>query len=303
MLTFGSLFAGAGGIDQGLEAAGLRCLWQVECDPTANSVRRRHWPDVEHVRDVAGFSRRPKRHGYWLDRYERPDVIAGGFPCQDVSVAGKRTGLAGNRSGLWWQMLRIITGMRPRYVLLENVPGLLSSDGGRDFERVVNSLVERGYSGAWRVLDARYFGVPQRRRRVFGVFASGHLGAERCAQILAVGNGLHGHPSPRGQAGEDVAFTLAASVGRSREGNRIGNAWNTNYVPGAPAVGSIAGVRRLTPRECERLMGWPDDWTRYGHDGREIADGPRYKLCGNGVVKNVAEWIARRLVAIDGDFS
>lgn len=92
-MTYGSLFAGAGGFDLGLDRAGFRCLWQVEIDPTANAVRQRHWPGVEHFRDVVGFSRIPKRHSHWLNRWERPDVIVGGFPCQDLSAAGKRVGL------------------------------------------------------------------------------------------------------------------------------------------------------------------------------------------------------------------
>lgn len=402
VMTFGSLFAGVGGFDMGFERAGMRCVWQVECDHQANEVRKGHWPNIDHVRDVIGMSRRPKRYGHWLDHYERPEVICGGFPCQDLSVAGKRAGLAGNRSGLWWQMLRIITGMRPRYVLWENVAGLLSSDGGRDFERVIRSLAERGYFGCTRILDAQFFGVPQRRRRVFGVFATGHLAAERCAEILAVANGVSRNPETGRKAGKDVAFTLTSSVGRSREGNRIGNAWNSNYVAGtlgggsgrrgycsdaesetfithsltangfdasedgtgrgtpltaftckdhgadagelSPTLRSMGhdrshqngggqvavayrtsgncgawetgsrtdclntstdpnqtvierqGVRRLTPVECERLMSWPDEWTRWTHDGREVADGPRYRMCGNGVVASVAEWIGRRLM-------
>lgn len=401
-MTYWSLFAGAGGIDLGLERSGHRCLVQVECDRDANRVRRRHWPHVEHVRDVIGMSRRK----WWHDRWERPELIVGGFPCQDLSVAGKRAGLTGNRSGLWWQMLRIITGMRPDYVLWENVPGLLSSDGGRDFERVICSLGERGYFGCTRVLDARYFGVPQRRRRVFGLFARGHLGAERCREILAVGTGVSGDSPKGGEAREDFADSLEASLGRrggqpscgSRVGHLIspsvtakwakgsggpagdecqnliahsltangfdasedGTGRGTPIVPvafnwnmtnasesnsvcptiraqkgcgsGMPAIafqergrpggreleigGDVAyaltapkdggrsqernvltqtAVRRLTPRECERLMGWPDDHTRWDDEGKELKDGPRYRLCGNGVVANVAEWIGKRL--------
>lgn len=346
-MTYWSLFAGAGGFDIGLEKSGHRCLVQVECDRDANRVRRRHWPHVEHVRDVIGMSRLPKRFGDWRTRWERPELIVGGFPCQDLSVAGKRTGLAGNRSGLWWQMLRIITGMRPDYVLWENVPGLLSSDGGRDFERVIHSLGERGYFGCTRVLDARHFGVPQRRRRVFGLFARGHLGAERCREILAVGTGVSGHSPKGGEAGEDVAGTIGGGSGKrgwcsdvdrmtfipatspsvtakwakghkgshANAGGQVAVAFAADdYAAGtfeectqsrpltrspdrsraAPLTIGTA-VRRLTPRECERLMGWPDDWTRWDDEGKELKDGPRYRLCGNGVVANVAEWIGTRI--------
>lgn len=425
-MTYGSLFSGAGGFDIGIERAGLSPAWQCEIDPQASSVLARHWPKVTRFTDVREIG--PNDVG-------PVDVVIGGFPCQDLSVAGKRKGLSGERSGLFYEMLRVIGLCRPRYVVLENVAGLLSSDDGRDFARVLRGLAECGYFGAWRVLDAKYFGVPQRRRRVFGVFARGHSGALRCGEILALTEGVCRDPQAGSKAGQDVAFTLTSSVARSRKGNRVGNAWNTNYVPmiaetlrasagrrngqpakgweeghiaqatftelgeghatyqptdeasslrtnaggggqtanlvarcqtsrnqridaesenfvcvtgqqthamtaigadasedgtgrGTPVVvgtlnanGKAAGsatqqdaesglliaqhtgsaVRRLTPRECERLMSWPDDWTRWDDQGNEIADGPRYRMCGNGVVANVAEWIGRRLMAIGGD--
>lgn len=368
-MTYGSLFAGAGGFDLGLDRAGLRCLWQVEIDPTANAVRQRHWPGVERFRDVTGFSRIPKRHGHWLTRWERPDVIVGGFPCQDLSIAGKRAGLQGGaRSGLWWQMLRIIRGLRPRYVVWENVPGLLISDSGRDLARILDSLADSGYYGAYRVLDAQHFGAPQRRRRVFGVFACGHLGTERCAEILALSKSVRRGAQEGRATGEGVTSKLGTGAARSgssdREGFIVGplmsggtpnghgsagvnnqHAYSGHLVPiafdwtqaGNPSemsptrsVGTgkdipsgpvvlascltcregkgpasdatsgnevaAGGVRRLTPRECERLMSWPDDWTRWDDRGRELKDGPRYRLCGNGVVSNVAEWIGRRMM-------
>lgn len=109
--TVGSLFAGMGGFDVAFERAGFAPAWQVELNKDANNVLAKHWPDVPRCRDVCGFSRRPRRLGHWLDQHAAPDVIVGGFPCQDLSVAGKRGGLAGVRSGLWWQMVRIINGL------------------------------------------------------------------------------------------------------------------------------------------------------------------------------------------------
>jgi DNA (cytosine-5)-methyltransferase 1 len=337
--TFGSLFSGAGGFELGLESAGLSCRWQVEIDPTARDVLAKHWPDVLKREDVRECGKR---------NLGRVDVVCGGFPCQDLSVAGKREGLGGDRSGLWWNMLRIVNELRPDYVVWENVPGLLSSDGGRDFERVIRSLGECGYFGCTRILDARHFGVPQRRRRVFGVFARGRFGAERCAEILALRDRVPGHPAAGREAGEDVAGCLSpgahpgcfngqdaasgllvgedgddaptVAYGIRSDANRNGEALTPsadaegrvrlrdpgfnvleNLSPtldsSAHRVGGSMGVRRLTPRECERLMSWPDDHTRYRADGREIADGPRYRLCGNGVVSNVVAWIGRRLMA------
>lgn len=109
-MTYGSLFTGAGGFDLGFNAAGFECLWQVECDKAANEVLRVHYPDVTRCRDVSGFSRIPKRFGSWLERWPVPDVIVGGFPCQDLSVAGKRAGLqGGSRSGLFYRSLPPLT--------------------------------------------------------------------------------------------------------------------------------------------------------------------------------------------------
>ncbi len=154
-----SLFSGAGISDVGFHQAGLECLAQVEIDKTASSVRKRHFPDTEHHEDIHEFNAIRFRGAC--------DVVAGGFPCQDYSVAGNRAGLLGDRGALWWQFLRVIDEAKPDLVFGENVPGLLSSDGGAAFRSIIMSLVELGYSVAWRVLDLRYFGVPQRRRRVF----------------------------------------------------------------------------------------------------------------------------------------
>jgi len=299
-------------------------------------------------------------------------------------VAGRRAGLSGQRSSLWFEFERILSELRPRWCVVENVPGLLSSNSGRDFARILMGLGELGYGWAYRVLDARWFGVPQRRRRVFVV---GCLGDQARAQaVLAVCESCGGRPPTRGTEGQDVAFTLAG--GSPETSRRIGNAWNMTYLPYGgnntsgeidvatarsskanrydfetdtflvastlsggevdaaipPLVGgdgprgrstfngmdvvvasavrasdghhgqtngrgdgadnlvtihSSAGVRRLTPRECNRLQGFPDDWDRYGADGKEIADSHRYRCMGNAVCVPVAEWLGHRLVAVD----
>lgn len=164
MLTFGSLFAGIGGFDSGLEEAGMSCKWQCEIDKNCISVLGRHWPATKIYTDIKELRG---------DELEPVDLICGGFPCQDLSVAGGRAGLAGERSGLFFEFIRIIAEIPPRWVLIENVPGLLSSEGGRDMGIVLGTMAKLGYGYAYRVLDAQYFGVAQRRRRVFIV---GHLG-------------------------------------------------------------------------------------------------------------------------------
>lgn len=429
VFTFGSTFAGIEGFGAGFEAAGMKCLWQIEKEPDCRSVLARHFPHAERfddVRDVGRHNLKPV------------DIITGGFPCQDLSVAGKRAGLSGERSGLFYELVRITDELRPMFLVWENVPGLISSDDGRDFARVLRALDDIGYSGAWTGLDAQWFGVAQRRRRIFGVFARGDIGAARCAEILSLGSRLRRDTPTRRKAGERVADHLtvganqysgfngepvecrvahtlkAAGHDASEDGmgrgvplvvgsisggahpgghngqddanviavkidNTQSNGWgvledgtshtlggstdavaftqNTrdevriingdgeitgalaaepgmkqqNYLafierrrnggrtvetqediayaltnPGdggrsdSRQIASSMGVRRLTPRECERLQGFPDDWTLYGADGEVISDSARYRMLGNAVADPCAKWIGRRIVEVMG---
>ncbi len=349
-LTFGSLFAGIGGFDCGLDRAGLSCAFQVEKDTHCLSVLAKHWPDVPRFNDVSEFNA--------TNLAVRPDWIVGGFPCQDLSVAGKRAGLAGKRSGLFHEFMRIVSEFTPAGVLIENVPGLLSSNGGRDMGVVVGAMADLGYGWCYRVLDAQYFGVAQRRRRVFIV---GHLGGvRRAAEILFESESLPWHPAPRREARTRVAYAIAAGVGNrfgsgrdaqdtfvAATHNSGGNNGGFRTEPGehlvahalraegcdagedgtgrgtpliafdwtqggkehqelsttlrvgsgiglesSPAILS-GGVRRLTPVECCRLQGFPDDWL----DGLDLSDSSKYRMLGNAVCVNVSEWIARRIIA------
>lgn len=202
-MRFGSLFSGIGGIDLGLERAGMECAWQVEIDEYARRVLEKHWPEVERYGDV-------KEVGKY--NLEPVDLICGGFPCQDVSVAGKRSGLAGKRSGLWHEFHRILEEMRPEWCVIENVPGLLSSNKGRDFATIIRALAELRYGVAWRILDAQYFGVAQRRRRVFIV---GHTGDGRAAEVLFEQQGSSGNTAPSREEGESVTALTQNGVGAS----------------------------------------------------------------------------------------
>lgn len=204
-MKVGSLFAGIGGFDLAAERVGMQVTWQSELDPHASRVLAHHWPDVPNLGDIHDITEPPT-----------VDVLTGGFPCQDYSVAGSRAGLAGDRGALWWQMHRIVAQLRPTWIVGENVPGLLSSRGGADFETIIRSLTELGYGVAWAVLDAQYFGVAQRRRRVFIV---GHSGGVPRPEILAISEGLYGHPAPSRETGERTAPTLAA---RTRSGGGLG---------------------------------------------------------------------------------
>ena len=184
-ITAVSLFAGVGGFDLALERNGVKVVASVEIDKKAQEVLRQHFPNSTIFGDVtgvtgeqlisAGFN--PKR-----------GIITGGFPCQDLSVAGKRAGLQGNRSGLFWEIVRLLTETKAENFILENVPGLLSSNDGADMATVITALDGIGFDVAWRVCDAQFYGVPQRRRRVFIVGCLRGTGGTP-AEILALSEG------------------------------------------------------------------------------------------------------------------
>lgn len=168
-MTFGSLFAGIGGFDLGLERAGMQCKWQVEIDDYATKVLEKHWPNVKRYRDV-------REAGPEL---ERVDLICGGFPCQDLSVAGDREGIVeGTRSGLWLEFARIIREVGPGWVLVENVVGLLSANAGRDMGRVLGDLAALGFDAEWQMFSAEAFGAEHRRERIFIVAHNLRAGLE-----------------------------------------------------------------------------------------------------------------------------
>jgi DNA (cytosine-5)-methyltransferase 1 len=162
-LTFGSLFAGIGGIDLGFERCGMHCKWQVEINDYATKVLEKHWPEVHRERDIRQCG---------ANNLERVDIIAGGFPCQDISYAGLGAGLDGERSGLFFEAVRLVRELRPRAVVLENVSALLT----RGLDRVLGTLAEIGYDAQWHCIPAAYVGAPHIRDRVFVLAYSKHNG-------------------------------------------------------------------------------------------------------------------------------
>jgi len=452
-LQYGSLFSGVGGFDMGFDQAGYDCVFQVEWDKNCQQILTKHWPEVPKWLDVQE-----------VNGAEIPpcDVLTFGSPCQDLSVAGKRAGLDGDRSSMFYEATRIIKEMRdatesvyPRIVVWENVPGAITSNNGADFGQVLDTLADIGAVDIhWSVLDAQYFGVPQRRRRIFVVAIFDPATAARCPEtLLPVFKGSRGDFAKGRKARKDAARLASTSFGSSDEqtigalcardfkgvGNqyvaenklvvedkikqinmpiselgptltttygaknysnhqevmsgsiipvaysiredakantfsatetdvalclnglvpstqshhaqifiaepivydgynqklddsgihrslRIGRdssdfvaqpiySFDTQFVSNAavfedqsptlkstqqpPSVSPPGlAVRRLTPLECERLMGWPDDHTRWTADGKEQADTNRYKQCGNGVATPVAKWIAGHIKAI-----
>ena len=303
-----SLFTGVGGFDLGLERAGHRIVAQCEADEKARAVLRRHWPDIPINEDVVTY-----------EPTEQADLVCGGFPCQDLSVAGKRAGLAGERSGLFFEAARIsdlVLG-GGGWVLIENVPGLLSSNGGRDFAVVLATLADLGFHDlAWRVLDSRFFGVPQRRRRVF--ILARRASGRRAAEVLLEpesGGGNH-------QASREARTVAASSTGPSVDSTGATQSLSTRFgnsgadLPDAEAGWLVAGP--LTRRYGKGINTTLDDGamvvspppdsdgmrTPPGIPGRvdypvspfdPRPDGPRYAQMGNAVSVPVAQWIGERL--------
>ena len=205
-MNFASLFAGIGGFDLGFERAGMHCIHQVEMNSQCQSVLRRHFNDCTLTEDVTSHETINTL------RDCQPDLICGGFPCQDLSVAGRRHGLAGERSGLWYAFRDVLDAVRPRWVCVENVDGLRSSNKGRDLGIILHQLGELGYWWAYRVFDSQYLGVAQRRRRVFIVGHLGERGRSLPTQVLFEPESVYGNPPSRGEAGTDVAACVRGGI-------------------------------------------------------------------------------------------
>ena len=235
MLTCGSLFAGIGGFDLGFERAGIKTIWQVEIDEYCRRVLARHFPDAKRfadIRDCGGCGQFRKQTA---NRLTAVDIIAGGFPCQDISISGSRLGLSGERSSLWWEMYRVICEVRPRYVVVENVAELLK----RGIGDVIGALAALGYDTEWDCLPAFAFGAPHFRDRVFIV---GYTSSKR----LQVG--IPQHPG-----------TLSCERSRGRFGRHHGPAWDGEpelalLVNGIPD--DVAGASALGNAVVPQIAEW-----------------------------------------------
>lgn len=227
------------------------------------------------------------------------DLLVGGTPCQSFSTAGLRGGLGDDRGNLAIEFARLASRIRPRWIVWENVPGVLSSNRGRDFGAILGALEQFGYGWSYRILDAQYFGVPQRRRRVFVV---GHLADwRRAAAVLFESNCIDGNPpSPKVEGdrlqnsfwwnGSQVSHTLDSVLYKKQampEKNRF------------PAVITDGQLRWITPVEAERLQGFPDDWTLVPYQGGPAEDRPRYKALGNSMAVPVMRWIGERIAMVE----
>lgn len=323
-----------GSICSGIEAASVAWHplgWEPrffsEIDTFASSVLKTRYPAVPNHGDMTRYQEWPN---------DRIDLLVGGTPCQAFSAAGLRQGMDDPRGQLAIVYLGVLAKYRPRWIVWENVPGVLTTNGGRDFGSFLQGLGQLGYWHAYRTLDAQYFGVPQRRRRVFVV---GHLGDwRRAAAVLFERGGLRGdfakgrktREDPTGTS-EDRPFTvrqvaprLTSGYGKQPDnsdtglgpnlvvhtvalrgrdggataelGGSIATALRASQGGGDKAYVLTDRVRRLTPVECERLQGFPDDWTRIAP---KTKDGPRYKAIGNSMAVPVMRWIGEGIAAVD----
>ena len=297
-LRVASFFAGIGGFDLGFERAGMEIVWQCEVEPFCQKILAQHWPHVPLAKDITKVT---------PDEIPDADVWVGGFPCQDVSLArmGPRSGLRGKKSGLFYDYAKLIESRRPSVVVIENVSGLLSSHEGRDFGIVIQTLAELGYGVAWRVLNSRYFGVPQSRQRVFIVATYRDPGL--AGEILFEPQCSEGSDSPSRPNGQKLISPFKTSYGDPVKGpivqgiayclyacsaRHTGTDWSRTYVS-YPA----GRVRRLTPLESERIQGFPDNWTLPldNDDDSERIESKRYHAAGNAVTVNVVEWLGNRV--------
>ena len=260
-MKFGSLFAGIGGIDLGLERAGMSCSWQVEIDDYARRVLAKHWPNVPRYRDITE-----------VDGRSLPpvDLIAAGFPCQDISYAGRGAGLEGERSGLFFETVRMVRQCQPRYVLLENVAALLT----RGLDRVLGTLAEIGYDAEWHCIPAAAVGAPHIRDRVFVI---AHAKGQRC------GTGRTGRTSGIG-AGEEDAKDVADAENRDPPVSH-------DIRPGQMQLGGSGGS------ECAGWWSTEPDVGRVAHGVPNRVD--RLRGLGNAVVPQVAEFLGRHIMDLD----
>ena len=382
-MKYGSVCSGVEAATVAWHGLGWEPQWFSEIENFSSAVLAHHYPDVSNYGDMTKFKEWPDDRSI--------DLLVGGTPCQSFSVAGLRKGLDDPRGNLMLTYLAIAAKYQPQWLAWENVPGVLSSNGGRDFGTFLWALGELGYGFAYRTLDAQYFGVAQRRRRVFVV---GYFGDwRRAAAVLFERESLSGHPAPSREKRKDIAPTITQGAPFSRTGNRsetqalvcdgggglgyvenvahclqttcndysradgfnmiafpaemsgtqsastpdlsptlsVGHTTAVTYgIPGnwigrkpenggnattpmhniAPNLTSAdrhgvahdMKVRRLTPKECERLQGFPDNYTRIPYRNKEASDcpdGPRYKAMGNSMAVPVMRWIGERINLIN----
>jgi DNA (cytosine-5)-methyltransferase 1 len=280
----------------GIEAAsvawhplGFQATALSEIAQFPSAVLAHHYPDVPNLGDM-------NEYRSWDDM--QFDLLVGGTPCQSFSQAGIKSGINDPRGQLMLTFLGIIERYRPRWVLWENVPGVLSTHGGRDFGSLLGGLAQLGYGWAYRVLNAKWFGVPQRRRRVFVV---GHLADQRrAAQVLFDGESVRRDTAEGKEQEQDPTKWVIPCIDAGCGAKWGSNQWVDQFAAIIQPRNGQPAVRRLTPIECERAQGFPDDYTNIIYRNRAAPDEQRYRAVGNSMAVPVMKWIGERMARFDG---
>jgi len=311
-MRFIELFAGIGGFRLGLEQAGHKCVYTNEWLKKPASIYEKQFGDKPDTRDITTIRG---------DELPEADLIVGGFPCATFSIAGKRSGfsLEDTRGSLCFEMFRLAKEREIPYILFENVKGLLNHDGGRTFRVMLGALDELGYDCQWELLDSQNFGVPQHRERIFLV---GNLRGHSRPQVFPIGSATRENESTDGREPKkregffsNISPTLDAHYtkgGASRQ--YVVTQWRRGSFrdyksDGVPTLTATMGTgghnvpflvkegeyRKLTPLECERLQGFPDNFTKYYADGTEVSNSERYERCGRTVSVPVIKAIGKKL--------
>lgn len=296
-LRVASFFSGIGGFDLGLERAGMEVVFQCEINSFCQKVLKKHWPNIPLHPDINK-----------LVHTEIPEaeLWCGGFPCQDLSLAnqGKRKGLKGDRSGLFFKYSEFIEKRKPQWIIIENVPGLLNSHDGQDFKVLLETLVEFGYGVSWRILDAKYFGTPQRRRRVYIVASLGNIlsnevlfESEATQIVHRQGLGkkdLSASSFPIGIGESDIYSIQHATIGRKHtagpQAKGFRNDGETYTLDSRGSADVICST--INPFGMREVTGVSPG-----------LDGNRYRAIGNAVAVPIIEWIGKRIILVEEKYN
>lgn len=278
MFSYLDVCAGISASTVAWKPMGWRAAAYSEIDPGPRAVLAHHYPDVPLHGDFTTIG---------AGDYGAIDLLIGGTPCQDFSVAGLRAGMDGARGNLSLEFLRLADRKRPRWIIWENVPGVLSNDGGRAFGAILGGMASIGYGFAYRVLDAQFFGLPQRRERVFVV---GFLGDWRKAGAVLFERETFGSGrKPRYPKGEKALHTISTRVGQG----------SIDLFDEVNALARFGHPRRLHINEVERLFGFPDDYTLVPWRNGWMPERRRQKMLGNSISVPVIRWIGQRIAIAD----
>ena len=252
-MNYLDLFSGAGGFHLGLKQAGIKFnkTFFSEIDKNAIKVYKKQFPNSIELGDINNINEK---------KLPKIELVTFGFPCQDISIAGQQKGLSGCKSSLFNEAIRIIAWCKPKYFIFENVKNLFSINNGKDFEYILRTVADIGYNAQWQLINTNWF-LPQNRERIYFI---GYIGATSTPKILPIGQSKDIFKKNKGYTQNNTS-TITANYSRGV------------HAMGETYINNLNGIRRLTPVECERLQGFPDNFTS------GVSDTGRYKLMGNTV--------------------